>query len=145
MEKHLSLWAGTQTALKQTMYRKVYGTGLPLVLQLDSAARSQVSCFSSFISLKYVERDYNNLACDAQRVLGASHIHRSSLAQDVMNGRDWDIDFEDFLNSTRFLAYYCSVCYHGLCISRSLGKLGPKNSTEILNPVSVMEHQLGML
>jgi hypothetical protein len=42
MEKHLLQWKGTQETLKQTMYRKVYGSGLPLVLKMDAAARSQV-------------------------------------------------------------------------------------------------------
>lgn len=72
------------------------------MLQMDAAARSQVCYTPCHVLLSTLNARYH----PAQRKMGASHIHRTSLSLDVMAGKDWDIDFEDFLNSMYFVVMF---------------------------------------
>ncbi len=54
-----------------------------------------------------------------KRTRGASHMHLPRMGLDILEGKDWDLDFEDYLGV-------------------------PKYSTVCLNPVAVLETQYGM-
>lgn len=54
-------------------------------------------------------------------------MHLSRLGLDILDGKDWDLDFEDYLGGNKL----------NLIIA-------PKYSTVSLNPVTVLETQYGM-
>ena len=55
-------------------------------------------------------------------------MHLPRMGLDILDGKDWDLDFEDYLAGNLLVFIF----------------LVPKYSTEMLNPVAVLERQYGM-
>ncbi|RIA81405.1 proteasome maturation factor UMP1 [Glomus cerebriforme] len=75
LENRLKHWEETQTNLKLTLHRRIYGIHAPVRQLME---RSIVS-----------------------RVQRAPILHSSNLSLDILMGKDETIDFEDFLNDPK--------------------------------------------